>query len=99
MSIGPWRSVTSLISAVQPAASRASRAAPMASPLVVDRIEAEASSAPFQSMQITVAPPAARPSAVAKPMPLPAPVTMATWPSNCEEGSVMAIIVVQAAST
>ena len=37
--------------------------------------------------------------AVAKPLPLPARVTMATWPSNCEEESVTAIAVVQAAST
>src|SRR5882757_4982680 len=82
ISIGPWRATTSAISAVQPAESRTSSMTPVALP-PLKRIDAAASSAPFQSTQMTVAPPAARPSAVAKPMPLPAPVTMEIRPSNC----------------
>jgi hypothetical protein len=72
ISIGPWRATTSAINAVQPAESRTSSMTPMALP-PLERIDAAAFSAPFQSTQMTAAPLAARPSAVAKPMQLPAP--------------------------
>src|ERR1051326_8966258 len=70
------------MSLAHPAASRTSSTTPNASP-PASSIAAAASGAPFTSTQNTLAPPAANPSAVDWPIPLPAPVTIATLLANC----------------